>query len=73
MVVLHLLEFNHKPVVFGIRDRGSVAGIVSVLGVKDALGQLSPVVARFGPSLARLQLATLGGIVNHSPIFAQFT
>ena len=73
MVVLHLLEFDHKPVVFGVRDCWSVAGIVSVLGVKDALGQLGPVVARLCLSLTRLQLATSGGIVNHGPILAQFT
>ena len=72
VIVLELFQLNHELVVLGVGDRRGVVGIVSVLGVQDAFGQLSPAMARLGLGLARLQLVASGGIVNHGPILAQF-
>ena len=72
VIVLELFQLNHELVVLGVGDRWGVVGIVGVLGVQDAFGQLSPAMARLGLGLACLQLIASDGIVNHGPILAQF-
>ena len=72
VIVLELFQLNHELVVLGVGDRWGVVGVVGVLGVQDAFGQLSPAMARLRLGLAWLQLIASDGIVNHGPILAQF-